>query len=39
MKSMRDRTKEDNDLPMAAAGSLFPYRISWLWCKDQEKLK
>ena len=30
MKTMRDRTKKDNDLPAAAAGSLFPYKISWL---------
>ena len=27
---MRDITKEDNGLPAAAAGNLFPYKISWL---------
>ena len=30
MKKVRDRTKKDNDLPAAAAGNLFPYKISWL---------
>ena len=30
MKTMRDRTKKDNDLPAAAAGNLFPYKLSWL---------
>ena len=29
MKTVRDRTVEDNHLPTAAAGSLFPYEISW----------
>ena len=27
---MRDRTKEDNDLPAAVVDNLFPYKISWL---------
>ena len=25
-----ERIKEDDDLPVVAAGSLFPYKISWL---------
>ena len=30
MKTLRDRTKKDNDLQAAATGNLFPYKISWL---------
>ena len=30
MKTMRDRTKEDNDLLAAIADNLFRYKISWL---------
>ena len=30
MKTTRDRTKKDNDLPAAAAGNLFRHKISWL---------
>ena len=29
MKTIRDRTKKDSDLPAAAAGSLCPYKLSW----------
>ena len=30
MKTMRDRTKKDKDLPAAVAGNLFPFKTSWL---------
>ena len=30
MKTMKGGTKEENDLPTAAASNLFPYKISWL---------
>ena len=30
MMTVRDKTKKDNDLPAAAVGNLFPYKISWL---------
>ena len=30
MKTLRDRTRKDNDLPAAVAGNLYPYKMSWL---------